>query len=198
VESNTALKMLKQSINSLANTPDELIENLFGICTLKKLNRREIFVRSGDYPKYVGFNLSGIFRLYYTDSKGNDWTKGFSTKGRFIISYSAMVQKRESFFNIESLTDSEILQFDYEEWMKMIRSDMRWYPLTFNLLQTVYIMKEIREKSFLLDDAASRYIQFMKEYPEVETNAKLYHIASFLGITPESLSRIRRKLKKLS
>lgn len=56
-------------------------------------------------------------------------------------------------------------------------------------------MKEMREKSFLLDDASQRYIDFRNDYPDVDKSAKLYEIASFIGITPESLSRIRKNMK---
>jgi hypothetical protein len=77
----------------------------------------------------------------------------------------------------------------------MIDADIRWYPFVFKLLETVYIMKEMREKSFLLDSAADRYLQFLREYPNLEEHVKLYHIASFIGITPEALSRIRKKMK---
>jgi hypothetical protein len=55
-------------------------------------------------------------------------------------------------------------------------------------------MKEMREKSFLLDNATTRYLQFRKDYPGLEDKINLYHIASFIGITPEALSRIRKKL----
>jgi CRP-like cAMP-binding protein len=61
-------------------------------------------------------------------------------------------------------------------------------------LESVYLMKERREKSFLLFNATERYQAFRQEYAAIEKRLKLYHIASFLGITPEALSRIRKKL----
>ncbi|MBK9207275.1 MAG: hypothetical protein IPL71_02765 [Anaerolineales bacterium] len=77
----------------------------------------------------------------------------------------------------------------------MVEEDIRWYPFLFKLLETVYIMKELREKSFLLDSAAERYLAFQRDYPNLENEIKLYHIASFIGVTPEALSRIRSKQK---
>jgi CRP-like cAMP-binding protein len=106
-----------------------------------------------------------------------------------------MAQERPSFFSIEAITDTDILEFKFSEWMKMIEAEIRWYPVVFKLLQNIYIMKEMREKSFLLDNATERYLQFRKEYPEIEEKVKLYQIALFLGITPEALSRIRKNLK---
>lgn len=192
---NQAYIQLKNSINKLSNIPDELIDNLFNICKLVQFKKGEQFLLAGDVPEYMGFNLNGVFRLYYIDNNGNDFTKGFCTQGKFVVSYSAMAQQRESYFFIEALVNTDILQFKYLEWMRMIEKDIRWYPFIFKLLENVYIMKELREKSFLLEDAKTRYLNFKKDYPGLEEKINLYHIASFLGITPESLSRIRNMLK---
>lgn len=143
----------------------------------------------------MGFNLNGLFRYYYIDNEGNDYTKGFSRPAQFISSYSSMVENRESYFNIEALEDCYILEFSYIKWKKMIESDLRWYPAVNRLIEVIYIMKEKREKAFLLDDATTRYLEFKKNYSDIEDKIKLYHTASFLGITPEALSRIRKKLK---
>ncbi len=183
---------LQKAVKELANIPDELIEKLYSICDEQIIKKGEFFIRAGDVPKHMGFNLEGLLRLYYVDENGNDFTKAFSETGRFLISYSAIVQKRPSYFNIEALQDSRILKFDYWLFNQMIQSDIRWYPFAFKLLESVYLMKELREKSFLLDDAAKRYRAFKERYADVEDQIKLYHVASFLGITPEALSRIRK------
>lgn len=182
----------QMAIKEFANIPDELIEKLYAICDEQVIKKGELFIRAGVVPKHMGFNLEGLFRLYYVDEDGNDFTKAFSETGRFLISYSAIVQKRPSYFYIEALQNSRILKFDYWTFDQMIQSDIRWYPFAFKLLESVYIMKELREKSFLLDDAAKRYQEFKERYADVEDQIKLYHVASFLGITPEALSRIRK------
>ncbi len=184
---------LQQAIREFCHIPDELIQQLFSICSEHIIRKGEFFIRAGDISKYMGLNLDGLFRIYYVDENGNDFTKAFSETGRFLISYSAIVQKRPSYFNIEALQDSSILKFDYGLFDKMIQEDIRWYPFIFKLLESVYIMKELREKSFLLDDASERYQEFRKRYAGVENKIKLYHVASFLGITPEALSRIRKR-----
>jgi CRP-like cAMP-binding protein len=190
-----AYHFFKKSILALSNTPEELIHRLFSICKPVRYKKGDFFLMAGDVPEYVGFNLNGIFRLYYLGEDGNDLTKGFSTAGKFVISYSALVQKRPSFFNIEALVDTDVLQFNYHQWVHMMDEDIRWYPFVFKLLESVYIMKEMREKSFLLNSATDRYLEFQREYPNLENDVKLYHIASFIGVTPEALSRIRKKQK---
>ncbi len=186
---------LRKSINYLSPLPDELIDEFLKITKIVKIKKGEQFIRAGESPKHVGFNLNGIMRLYYIDNNGNDFTKGFSTEGRFIISYSAQVEKRASFFSIEAIADTDILQFEYEKWMEIVDKDIRWYPFLYKLTQTTYIMKEKREKSFLLDDAATRYLDFKNFYPGLVEKIKLTYIASYLGIKPETLSRVRKKLE---
>jgi CRP-like cAMP-binding protein len=195
VTRDVAYNLLRKSVKTLADFPDKLIDDLFDICTLVHYKQGQQFIRAGEVPRNMGYNLNGIFRLYYIDENGNDLTKGFSTAGKFVVSYSALVQKRPSYFFIEAMVASDILQFTFDLWQQMIEEDIRWYPFVFKLLEAVCIMKEMREKSFLLDDAATRYLNFRREYPDLENVIKLYHIASFIGITPEALSRIRKKMK---
>lgn len=190
-----AYNRLRQAVKRLADIPDELIEQLYTITIEKVITKGEFFIREGESSRYMGFILDGLFRLFYVDSEGNESTKAFSKSERFLISYSAIAEKRPSYFNIEALKDSCILQFEYENFEQMMNQDIRWYPFAYKLLESVYIMKELREKSFLLDDAAARYQEFKNQYAEVEDEIKLYHVASFLGITPEALSRIRKKEK---
>ncbi len=195
ISNQQAYDALRKSILTLSDLPIELIDRLFSVCRPMQYKKGQFFLMAGDVPEYIGFNLNGIFRLYYIDDDGNDLTKGFSTAGKFVISYSALAQQRPSFFYIEALVDTDILQFNYNEWLQMVEEDIRWYPFLFKLLEMVYIMKEMREKSFLLDSATDRYRAFQRDYPNMEDKIKLYHVASFIGITPEALSRIRGKLK---
>jgi CRP-like cAMP-binding protein len=195
VTRDAAYNLLRESVKTFADIPDKLIDDLFDICALVHYKQGQLFIKAGEIPRDMGYNLNGIFRLYYIDEDGNDLTKGFSTAGKFVVSYSALVQKRPSYFFIEAMVASDILQFTFNLWQQMIEEDIRWYPFVYKLLEAVCIMKEMREKSFLLDDAATRYLNFRREYPDLENVIKLYHIASFIGITPEALSRIRKKLK---
>ncbi len=196
MDQKEAYTRLKRSISALCDVPDELIQDLFNICRPVCIKKGQLFIKAGEVPKVMGFNLNGIFRLYYIDDEGNDSTKGFCTPGKFVVSYSALVQNRQSYFFIEAITDTDILQFSYTGWMKLADKDIRWYPLLFKLVEVVYIMKEMREKTFLLDDATTRYLNFQKDYPDLENIIKLYHIASFIGITPGALSRIRSRIRK--
>jgi CRP-like cAMP-binding protein len=185
----------RKMILRIGHVPEDLLEKFYKITSTAVYKKGDLFLRAGELSDLAALNCKGIFRLYYIDQDGNDFTKGFSTEGKFVISYSALVQRRPSFFNIEAVVDSEVFQFSYSKWRDQMEADIRWYPFAFRLVESVYIMKEMREKSFLLDDAKTRYKDFRNHFPNLEGSVKQYHIASFLGITPETLSRIRNDLK---
>ncbi len=184
-----------EAMDRMAKISEDKKKQWFDLCTLIKVRKGEQFIVAGEHSRKVAFNINGIFRLYYIDLKGNDYTKGFMPKDSLIISYSALVENRASYFSIEALNDCDVLVFDYDTWMTLIAEDLEWYPLLLKLVERAYFMKEKREKAFLLDDATIRYLDFKKDYSLIEKELKQYHIASFLGITPVALSRIKRNLK---
>jgi CRP-like cAMP-binding protein len=156
------------------------------------------------WPKYaripakIGFNVAGLFRYYYIDDKGNEYTKHFCPENNFIISYRAMLLGCGSGFYVEALEDSSILIADYSLWQKLLDEHICWQIFTKKLLEKVYIVKEKREKELLLDSAKARYITFLNENPGLEKRIKQYQIASYLGITPVALSRIRANINCLT
>ena len=81
-----------------------------------------------------------------------------------------------------------------EKVYKLLETNIHWQQIYRNLLERVYIIKEKREADFLLLNATDRYMNFIKEYPHINKMIRQHHIASYLGITPESLSRIRAQL----
>lgn len=181
-------------LNNIHTVTRDMIDEFYSLTTYKMVKKGDHFVRAGEVPDSLAYNINGLFRLYYVDREGNDFTKGFSVPGIFTMSYSAMVENRESFYSIEALRDSEILMLKYKALLDLADRDIRWYAFLFKYVEKMYMMKELREKSFLLDDATKRYQDFIKRYPTLVNEIKKYHIASYLRITPETLSRIRKKI----
>lgn len=116
-------------------------------------------------------------------------------EGSFISSYSALVEDRESYFGIQALEDSELTVIPYAPWRELYESNPLWAQFLVPHIERAFIVKEERERELLLDDAESRYISFRRRYPGLEQRVKQYLIASYLGITPVALSRIRRKMR---
>lgn len=183
-----------QILKSIIDLPSQQQSEIRAICSIRHLGKGEHFIRAGEIPAKMAFNLQGLLRYYYLDKKGNDFTKGFFAEGAPITSYSAMIQNRESYFNIEALEDAVLAVFTYSDWKQLLNKHECWRQLLILLLEKGYCAKETREREFLVLDAEEKYRIFIRTFPDIENRIKQHYIASYLGITPVALSRIRRKM----
>lgn len=190
------LKKLGDSMDFVADIPREeqgkLLKRLHSIAVKKN----EYFLRAGDIPRRIGFNVSGLMRLFYIDSKGTEFIKHFCMENTLAISFSAFLLREESKFYIQAIEDTNLLTIDYETYREILDSHVCWQIVSRKLAELLYIIKEKREYELLMNSAQERYLQFLEDYPNLEHRLTNYHIASYLGITPESLSRIRTNLRK--
>jgi CRP-like cAMP-binding protein len=182
------------TLKHFTDLPPEEEKKILEIARPKEYSKGELFICEGETPDKFAFNLKGLFRYNYIDSKGNDYTKGFIPEGTFISSYSAMVQRRGSYFNIEVLEDSHVLLLLYEDWLRIVDSHPCWTKFLLKVIEMGYYKKEKREREFLVFNAETRYKLFLEEYPGLDRRIKQHYIASFLGIHPVALSRIRKKM----
>lgn len=187
--------LLQNSITSyLVDVSENELTDFWGIGKTQSIDEGEFFVREGQIPGKFGFVISGMFRYCYIDKNGKEFTKAFMTERSFISSYSAMVLRKPSHFYIEALEDSVVFEIEYRKWNMLREKNSRWDKLLIGLLEKGYAVKEKRERELLLLDAESRYKLFLQEFPTLERRVKQFMIASYLGITPIALSRVRKKL----
>jgi len=95
---------------------------------------------------------------------------------------------------VQALEDASLLVVDYHRWQNLYRSHTCWMNLLFVLIEKGYMKKEARERELLIFSAEERYRSFLSEYPDLEKRIKQHLIASYLGITPVALSRIRKEM----
>ena len=187
---------LINAIKSLADLPVEELKHFCSLFSPKKIKKGDFFLKAGGIPQYLGFIQSGVMRLYYLSESGMEFTKHFGIKGGFVLSFGAYLENRESRFYIEAIKDTNLLVADVKEHKKLIDRHPSWQIVGRKIAESHYLLKEKRESEFLLDDALTRYLNFLADYPNLESEIQQYYIASYLGITRESLSRIRLKIKK--
>lgn len=174
--------------------PKERAGQLVKIGKKKHLKSGDYFIRAGEIPNKLAFVVNGLFRYVYLTEKGQVFTKGLMAEGVFISSYSAMISGSESHFFIEALEDAEIFEIPYSKWKTLLKSDKFWSEFLLGFIEKGFTKKEKRERDLLLLDAETRYLNFLKEYPGMYDRIPQTIIASYLGIQPESLSRIRKKV----
>ena len=175
--------------------PEQEQDALLAISKKKNLTLGGFFIAEGQVPEKFALVLSGLFRYYYISDKGVEFTKGFILPGQVMAAYTAMQHRSPSLFSIQALEPAVVLEVNYSRWLDLQRHNSFWDKFLIAALEKGYYTKEKRERELLLLDAETRYRIFLDEFPGLDKRVKLQVIASYLGIKPESLSRIRKKIR---
>ncbi len=166
-------------------------ERLASLLSVRNLPKGDYFVRAGEIPEQVGYMIKGWLRYFYIDGEGREFVRYFCNGGNFVSSQSALIEGESSAFSIQAIEDAELVVFAYKDWLSLLETHAAWGIIHKTILDQVLVRAEQRERSLILDDAATRYRLFLEEFPDAEEHVKQYDIASYLGISPVSLSRIR-------
>ena len=173
---------------------EELLGDIVSKATFRVVPKGEILSSIGDDTSTAGLILSGLTRCYYIDEDGNDITRGFAAEGYMCMD--------EGFFGYpericmwEAIEESTVMFCNTSDIKRIIRENVEFKDIWIKLLENALRYKIYRENGFLVENATERYLHFKKLYPSLNDRVPQKHIATYLGITPESLSRIRAALK---
>ncbi len=166
--------------------------------SVRDLRKGEYFVRAGEIPARVGFMVKGWLQYFYVDADGRKFVRYFCRGGHFVSSLSAMMDGSPSAYSIQALEAARLVVFSYKDWLRLLETDVAWGFIHRTILEQALARAEERERSLVLDDAATRYQRFLEELPGAEEHIKQQDIANYLGINPVTLSRIRAARRKLA
>ena len=186
------IKQLKELSDGFA---EEAISKAIGFSRFKVYSKGEIIARTGDKATTAGLVINGVIRSYYVDAEGNDITQYFASEANWCID-SGMVGFDEMQANWEAIEDATVMLFDVKDMKELIYSDGQLKNNWIDALESGMRYKIYRENGFLVETATERYVAFRKRYPMLAERVPLRYIATYLGITPESLSRIRSTMKE--
>lgn len=186
LKSNYGFSFSYDLINKFADVFSEIV-----------LKKNDVLIRIGEKNSFIFFVVSGILRDYYIDDDGNDVTRFFTCEGG-ICGGEALISNEASTICTEALEDCILIRCHVSDFKSIIASCNEAAKAYIWLLESSLAYKIRRENSFLIKSATERYIDFKRENPEIEKRVNQKYIASYLGITPVSLSRIRRALKELN
>lgn len=160
--------------------------------------RKSTLLGVGEWWREIYFIHRGALRLFYTSRDGREFNKGFFFDGQLAWPISPVAREAPSLFTIAALEDTQLLSADLGAVEAWLRGLGLWERFALPQTQWLAGQKVMREAEFLLDSAQLRYQRFARKYADYLARIPDYHIASYLGITPVSLSRIKRKSKNLT
>jgi CRP-like cAMP-binding protein len=158
----------------------------------KTLNKGDYFLKTGKYSDKLGFVQTGIVREYvYMD--GKEITKWISTKGYFVVDLASFVFNQPARWNIQAFSDCDLFVIDRSDYQKIGQAIPRWAELEKLFIAKCFTVLEDRVLQHLALSAEERYEQLFSFNRELFNQVPLQYLASMLGMTPETFSRIRKK-----
>lgn len=154
----------------------------------------DTFLEEGQHCDYFYYVVKGFVRVYYIDIEGNEVTHWFTSEDSMITSPFSFFKKEKNILYFEALEDTELLQINHAQLDTIINNIKPIEKAIRNLYAEFAMVFSRRVMSIHTETAEERYLNLIKEHPLLFQKAKLTHIASFLGITPQSLSRIRKNI----
>lgn len=176
---------------SFSSEESQKIKKCFKKIYLKK---GDILLRTNETVKHQYYVLDGCLRTYFIDKTGREHTLQFAINDWWISDYTAYFNSEKAILNIECIQNAtlcEISKTDLDSLFKQIPQLETFFK---KKLESAFSGFQKRILASLSQSAAQRYVSFISSYPNIEQSIKNYHIASYLGITTESLSRIRKEL----
>lgn len=160
------------------------------------VQKGEAFVEAGKVGQRIAFVKEGVFRSLYYNKQGDDFTRYFIYEGRFIGDFHGFADQVSSHEYIEAITDAVLLVIDLNHF-KTLEKEIAIWPVLFARIHAFVAENKLKVASIMLNqDAKSRYIHFLNHYPGLANRVPQSMLASYLGITPSSLSRIRRNINE--
>lgn len=188
----TAHILLAKHIRSTITVSDEELQLILSKFEEKKVKQKEFLLEAGEYSRHMCFIASGCFRSYYIDEKSQEHTLQFGIENWWINDLRSYLTSSPSTQFLQAVEFSTVLLISKED-LEIIFLEVPATERFFRLkIQSAYVSLQERLLDNMSRPAADRYIEFRAQYRNIEQRAPEYMIASYLGITPELLSSIRK------
>ncbi|WP_270591972.1 Crp/Fnr family transcriptional regulator [Bacteroides ovatus] len=183
---NTIEQILKKELK----LSDDMCSRFLELVETKHLKKKELFVQQGKVCYSLGIIESGVLRSYI-EKDAVEFIKDFYFPGSIVVSYGSFLTGEPSIGSIQALEETYLITLSRSSYGQLLQESSEWFKSGKYISDSLLIKKCRRETSFLMDNAFERYKLLLKTYPQVEQHLSQYYIAAYLGIKPESLSRLK-------
>jgi CRP-like cAMP-binding protein len=161
--------------------------------TSRTIQKKEVILKAGEICSHINYVENGVLRAYYSDQQGNENIIMFAIHDWWITDMYSFATRNVALFHIDALEESSIIQLDKKDLDDLYQSVPKFERFFRIIIQNAYIREQLRIVENLSLSASQRYENFINKYPKFVEQIPLKQIASYLGITPEFLSVIRKK-----
>ncbi|MCD8450482.1 Crp/Fnr family transcriptional regulator [Tenacibaculum dicentrarchi] len=164
---------------------------------LRKVKKRTKLLNVGEVENFISFIDKGIVRFFIPrkdQDKDKEITFGFCFSNEFVSAYDSFLTQAPSLYELETLTDVEMWSMSYDDLQKVYQQTSIGNALGRISSERLYLIKSKREQSLLNETAEERYLKLFDERPELIKAIPLKYIASYIGVTAQALSRIRKRI----
>jgi CRP-like cAMP-binding protein len=161
---------------------------------VKKIRKHQYFLQEGDICKSVAFVSKGMLRSYLVDEKNNERIIQFAPEGWFISDISSFITEERSNMNIDALEDSELILMSKTAHVHLETAVPEFFKFNYTQYRGAYISLQKRLIDMFTLSTEEKYTKLLSVYPDIMQRVPQHMIASYIGLTPETLSRIRKKL----
>jgi CRP/FNR family transcriptional regulator len=166
--------------------------------TISRLKAKQIYISANTIQKEIGFVYTGLLRGYYIDNFGNQISIKFIREYEFAAHFSSFIEQKPSIYYFQCIEPSTIVNIPYQH----IQAGYKKFPVMerYGRLVAEEVLKTLQKRieSFLLETAEQRYLNFLKDYPDLVGRVSISNLSTFLGIERQSLTRIRKKISQKS
>jgi CRP-like cAMP-binding protein len=188
--SNEISEVLARVFTEKLGLSQDHVDMFRRISKIKQISKKDFLIKEGSVCNFIGIVISGTLRSFIM-ADGDDRNNDFYFEGAFISAYTSFLTQRPTNCNIEALADSVVVYITHAQYQQLIADDATWYKLGSYVAESFFITKCRRETMFLTDAASVRLEKVLAMYPGIEQRVAQYHIASYVGVKPESLSRVK-------
>ena len=177
---------------------DTQVEILKGLVSIREYAVNEHFLEAGKYSKEIAFIDKGVFRVYFYDKEGHEIVRYFLQENQFLVDLYSYENNVICSEYIQSLTKSRLIIISKKSFEKLTELIPNWKNITNKITQNALLEKLNNRSELVNQDATTRYLEFLNKNPNLVNRIPLGHLASYLGIKQQSLSRIRKSITKPS
>ena len=186
----------KQFLKQISPITDIEFADTISYFTEQNLKKGDFFVKQDKVCRHIAFIVKGTLRTYYINDKAEETTSCFWTENNLTTSYKSFILQQPSTLILQAIEDTKLLVIDYENLQKLYSKSTIWQTIGRAVAEREYIVMEQYASVLNNETAKEKYLRLLKEQPNVLQKANIEDIASYLGVTRRTLSRIRQEISK--